>query len=96
MTDSIRGETTLVVVEWLDAWATGKTDTFAALAENHRPLRMHTVGWVIRHDADGITLCSERALGLRDKDGPMSLGRDSVFIPAGMLQSVTPLAEVPT
>jgi hypothetical protein len=95
VTDSIRGETALVVVEWLDAWASGKYGTFPELAENHGPLRMLTVGWVVRQDADGITLCSERAM-CRDKDGPISLGRDSVFIPAGMLQSVTPLAEVQT
>jgi hypothetical protein len=69
----------LLIVTWDDAWG----DSVAAITEKdaheqHRPEVIHTIGWAIFEDNDGISLVSEIC-----EDGTY---RGRSFIPHGMIK----------
>lgn len=71
----------LVLVEWLDA----NTDNDAVTLDNvnayHKAWTVHTLGWCMREDEEGITLVTEYY------DDAF---RGRTFIPRAMIKSVTP------
>lgn len=78
----------LVLVEWLDA----NTDNEEINEENvhtfHKPWVIHTLGWLLKEDEVGVTICNEYY-----KD----YYRGRTFIPRGMVVSMVPfrLAKYP-
>ena len=76
------------MVRWLDA----HTDTQRQIwsleeLQDHNPLVVETVGWVLVESPKGITLGQERITG---EDGSFSY-RNVGFIPKGMIVGVFPL-----
>lgn len=82
MANSIKDNPLLVMVEWDDA-NTGNEDTVTpdTLDALHKPIIIHTLGWVMREDEIGITLCNEWYHGAY---------RGRTFVPRGMIRSITP------
>jgi hypothetical protein len=72
------------LVTWLDAHGDAAQQVWDLSSLDHRPLVMETLGWVVREDATGVTLFTER---VSNSDGTFSW-RGRGFIPAGMLVSV--------
>jgi hypothetical protein len=70
----------VVVVQWDDAVEYPDSD----LKPRHIPVRLITVGWLLAYDDEGISIASEYS-----EDG--SGWRNEVFIPVGMIDSVTEL-----
>jgi hypothetical protein len=79
------------IVRWNDAHSIpGQIDDASSV--RHAPLRVHTSGWVIQDDADGLTVFGER---IDQGDGSLSW-RQHGFIPRGMIEGVTVLTETPS
>jgi len=72
----------LVIVAWNDA-NTGNEDvvTLETVDSYHKPTVIHTIGWLLKGDDNGVTLVNEYY------DGYF---RGRTFIPGGMVISITP------
>lgn len=70
----------LIVVEWDDA-SCGADEVVDPENVTHAPAIITTIGWEMKNDEVGITLCNE----YYDK-----LFRGRTFIPRAMIRSVTP------
>jgi len=71
----------IAVVVWGDAW---ERQGEIPLSEwTHTDYETNAVGWVVRHDKSGITLCQEWWPSDTDRM------RNPTFIPAGMIKKVT-------
>lgn len=77
-----RNERRLVIVEWSDAWSNG---TWTQLEAEEKPITVHSVGWLIQSNRNGITLCSRLT-----EDGSIGVKH---FIPKGMVVKVTELID---
>lgn len=74
----------LVLVEWNDAWGKGEEPvTLSDVAATHQPTVIHTLGWVLLEDEDGISLANEYYLDTY---------RGRTFIPRVLVRSVTPFS----
>lgn len=75
----------LVLVTWNDAWQ--DTDNFTTahgIVSTHAPLKVETLGWLVRDDTVGISVANEQSM----EDGvPTFRGR--TFIPRAMVVTVT-------
>lgn len=79
---------TLALLEWDDAHspdATASINTSGSLEHIHKPLAITTAGWILRDDADGVTIANESC-----GDGDY---RGLTFIPRSLVRSLTPLAK---
>jgi hypothetical protein len=75
----------LVVVVWDDAWQDQENFVTAhGIASTHEPLKVTTLGWVIRDDEVGISVANERSV-----DDGKDVFRGRTFIPRAMVKSVT-------
>lgn len=72
----------LVKVVWRDAHGTS-TVAYAEYEIPHAPIKITTIGWMIRSDEKGISLCNEMC-----EDNTF---RGVTFIPAELLESQDPL-----
>jgi hypothetical protein len=71
----------LVTVRWFDA---GSSPTLVFEPQrDHRPVVMETIGWVLVHDAAGISVATERF----SEEG-VTHYRGWSFVPAGMIDRV--------
>ncbi len=68
----------LVVVEWDDACCHEEGGS----EPTHKPVRMVTAGWLLKEDANGVSLASGY-----EKEDPESWDSE-YFIPAGMVVSM--------
>jgi len=77
-------EPPFVVAIWHDAWADNeefvKTEK---VDENHKPIVIKTVGWLLVDDKEGLSIFNERA----DEEDAW---RGRTFVSRGMIVSVTP------
>ena len=72
----------LVLVEWKDANVGGDDQvTLDNIDQFHKPTIIHTLGWLIKQDDEGITVCNEYF---------DDTYRGRTFIPAGMIITATP------
>lgn len=67
-------------MEWGDAWGTSSWDTAARAAEAHKVLGVTSVGFVIKQDKVGISLCQ----GFDANGNPAG----QHFIPTGMITKI--------
>jgi hypothetical protein len=81
MASSIEHDLPLVLVEWLDASTDNEPITTESVDGVHRPMVMHTLGWLLKADDIGVTVVNEYY---------DSTYRGRTFIPAGMIVSVIP------
>jgi len=73
-----------VVVEWDDAWQDQENfQTAHGIALTHKPLRVATMGLLIKDDETGVSIVNEQT----KDDDPEYRGR--TFIPRAMVRSVT-------
>ena len=50
----------LVIVEWADAKVDGDLPISVETAwETHKPMIIHTIGWVLREDEAGVSVANE-------------------------------------
>ena len=73
----------LVVVTWDDAQSSA-TRIYAE-DRDHAPTVMETVGWLMKQDARGVSICCERFI----EDGAFCY-RGHTFVPSGIVTSVEP------
>jgi hypothetical protein len=71
----------LVVCVWKDAYTDEDGISLDDVHHYHKPTLVTTIGWCLLHNEEGITLVNE----YYDK-----VYRGRTFIPAAMIQSVTP------
>lgn len=71
----------LVIVEWGDAWTSGK---WSDDDSSNEPVQVVTIGWVEKQDKKGITVVGR----ICNDDGELGTGVRS-FIPAGMITKIT-------
>ena len=76
----------LVIVHWLDAFCSDVTQMSEAEIP-HTPMKMRTLGWLLREDEVGVTVANEST---EDKEW-----RGVTFIPRGMLDRVATLTPPP-
>lgn len=81
MSTKFKKPKTLVKVTWGDAWGSSGWAGTNPPADSHKPVVVVSVGFVIRHDAGGISL----AEGIDEAGAYLGQG----FIPAGMIMKVT-------
>lgn len=73
----------LVLVTWNDAWVRGEEPvTMADVAASHKPMVIHTLGWLLRDDEMGVSIANENYA----EDATY---RGRTFIPRVMVESVT-------
>ena len=72
----------LVIVKWNDAYSPlgSEVTNDENLDEAHKPLEMLTVGWLLRDNVKGLTLCAENC-----GDGDF---RNRTFIPRSLVVSI--------
>lgn len=71
----------VVIVGWDDAHGSAHRE----VTEDdmpHRPIRMYTVGWLLKRDDTGVSIANEHAT-----DADSTCYRGHTFIPAGMIRS---------
>lgn len=79
-------EPSFVICKWLDAYGEETAEaTMASAHEGHKPVPMETAGWLLKHDAVGVSLFCERCTEKSEY-----VYRGKTFIPAGMVVEVTP------
>lgn len=82
----------LAVIVWDDAWSAGiEVLTIKEIEEKHKPSVMQSLGWVIKTDAAGVWISSERCMDKGDE-----CYRGHTFIPRSLIKSVTPFKLAPT
>jgi hypothetical protein len=87
MAKSSAGNPPLVRVTWADAYGDKEDEVnLEGVGTLHSAEIMHTVGWLVHSDASGVSVCNE-------KYGARSTYRGRTFIPAAMVQEITPLSE---
>lgn len=74
----------LVIVEWLDAWTNELGVTVEDVGASHRPVKVQTIGWLLKDDEVGVSLANEHF-----DDGSY---RGRTFILRSMIASVTPFS----
>jgi hypothetical protein len=77
----------LVIVEWLDAWTNELGVTVEDVGASHKPMRVQTIGWLLKDDEVGVSLASEHF-----DDGSY---RDRTFIFRPMVVRVILFAPTP-
>jgi hypothetical protein len=77
----------LALVVWNDAHADLDQAWIQADGYSHAPLRVTTVGWIVKDDQEGVTLFSE---SIADTESASFRARS--FIPRGMIVDISPLA----
>ena len=80
MTTIARPPIPLVIVEWLDAWTNELGVTIEDVGASHKPMRVQTIGWLLKDDEIGVQLANE----FYDDSY-----RGRTFIPRAMVRSVT-------
>jgi len=77
----------LVAVQWTDAHGSSANErlTEADKETQHQPAFMLSLGWLLWQDEKGVTIVSEACIGENE-------WRGRSFIPAPLIQSITPLA----
>jgi hypothetical protein len=85
----------IVYVLWLDAHGAGPTEDFSPsdVAAQHRGWPTHTVGFLLRSDADGVTVCID--VQEPDEKGGEPTYRGRHFVPRGMVVRETLLGGRP-
>lgn len=77
-----------VEVEWLDAHKNSALEDLSYSEDySHAPMQMRTVGWLIRYDEVGVTVCAEK---VTHEETPTYRGQ--TFVPAGMIVAVRRLS----
>lgn len=72
----------LVMVSWNDAWIRAEEPvTLPDVAATHKPMLIHTLGYLLREDEHGVSLANE----YYDEEGTY---RGRTFIPRAMILSV--------
>ncbi len=71
----------LVIVEWQDAWTNELGVTVDDVGATHKPMAVHTIGWLLKEDEIGVSLANEHF-----DDGSY---RGRTFILRSMVVSVT-------
>ena len=74
----------LVIVEWLDAWTNELGVTVEDVGASHKPMRVRTIGWLLKDDDIGVSLANEHF------DDNSYRGRTFILRP--MIVSVLPFA----
>jgi hypothetical protein len=69
----------LAIISWHDAWVDESPVDASTVGFDHSPKLIHTIGWVLKSDAVGITVVNE----FYD-----DTYRGRTFIPAAMIVSV--------
>lgn len=78
-------EPKFVIVDWKDAWTQSYDEaTLSNVADEHRPMPMQSVGWLLHEDEAGVSIFNERCM---ERKEPEYRGR--TFIPRGMIQTIT-------
>lgn len=49
----------LVIVEWNDAWTNEMGVTVEDVRASHKPMVVHTIGWLLLDDEIGVSLANE-------------------------------------
>lgn len=75
------------LILWNDAHGDATQQVYDLKDLAHAPLVMHTLGWVVKDDATGVTMFTER---VDPGDGTVSW-RGRGFIPRGMVLEVRKL-----
>ena len=73
----------LVKVVWNDAHAALGSSMYAEHEIPHKALMVSTIGWLLRQDAEGVSIANEYC-----EDATF---RGYTFIPTGMIKSVGPI-----
>lgn len=71
----------LVVVAWDDAWTDENSVTLDNVRASHKPIRVHTIGWLLLDDDVGVSIANEYY---------DSTYRGRTFILRSMVRSVEP------
>lgn len=79
-----RPDLPLVIVEWHDAWTNELGVTIEDVGASHKPMRVQTIGWLLKDDDVGVSLANEHF-----DDGSY---RGRTFILRSMVVSVVPFA----
>lgn len=74
-------KTSLIIVDWDDAWATSGWARLDAAAQDHRPLPVKSVGFLIKQDKTGVSIAG----GFDVNGNPAG----QHFIPKGMITKIT-------
>lgn len=74
-----------VVVVWDDAHSTA-AEPYTVDDIPHRPLKMETRGWLLRDDAEGVSLAPEKYTS-----DDVTYYRGHTFIPRGMVRTTDPV-----
>jgi hypothetical protein len=76
-----------VSVIWKDAWSDSGDGVYTKdVEENHGPVLMETIGWLLKDDDQGVSVFNERCVDKGD-----DFFRSRTFIPKLMIVSVTPI-----
>ena len=72
------------ILFWADAQASS-TDVITEnnIATKHKPIVMETIGWVIRDDEEGVSICNERF-----KEGGELQFRGHTFVPRSLVLKI--------
>lgn len=81
----------LVSVDWKDAWVDGNEPILLKEAHlKHKPLVVTTLGWLLLHNEDGVSLANEKYVD----DSGLDTFRGRTYIPREMVLKVTPFKKV--
>jgi hypothetical protein len=81
MTRQVLPALPLVAVTWDDAQSSsGEVIDDVTIAANHQPKVVVTLGWLMRDDAAGVSVCSEHVSGIGY--------RGHTFVPRSLVRSV--------
>ena len=75
--------TSLVLVEWVDAHSRAEWLEPADALKEHKPITCFNVGWILKRDREGMTIYSS----LNNNNDVSEL----TFIPGGMIKKITVL-----
>jgi hypothetical protein len=75
------------IVEWNDAHADFSDVSLTDVHHGHKPTIMHTAGWVLKDDPDGVSIAAEFC----PSDGTY---RGRTFIPRAIIIKTTPFTLV--
>jgi hypothetical protein len=82
------GKYPLVVVVWDDAASSSvEVITEENIAKYHVPTIIKTIGWLVRDDEKGVSVCNE---SYYEYQGDQPQWRGHTFIPKPLVRSITP------
>lgn len=70
-----------MILDWDDAWGTSGWVSLKGAVEVHRPLPVRSVGFVVKSDKIGVSLCQ----GFDGNGNPAG----QHFVPKGMIKKIT-------